>query len=1621
MHINKVVGLLVLLCCELCLTIKVPIVWKNSGNSAVNNEASQTENLQPQKVQTLQSQSIPKEYFQYTAQKPQFATDIATFHGVHNPQEHYKAYPIRPITGQKKPLIGIHHILNQDKIIYKPYQNYVQQTEDRKNHVQPVSTGYEIFHPYKAEEPALQAIYKDPTLSKIRNDLQNTKNRLQAYEQEAGQVNIASDEYLEGEQKTDKKLFPHNNAPARYEVHKPERRPVYYQVPPRETPREHVLNQKFKHPWNQHHVKIRPMHYKPLKNHIHNLRQQHAAKYDDERNEYPQVIIAENIGEQQEGQDIYERGKEKYIQLRNNVDTSINKIVQQNKPIIYENLELQKNEPQSENEEDEFIPIKNYAQVRKTETFKHVPRKTAFDDAETLEEIINAPRLREAVKSSKAQIVYSEEGYEDSAYDHAGEQKHASDHEGHGGFLKQKESSAGLYKIPTVLGNYEDGKGSEFRDNIEHGKKWKNKDKEDEEESEAEDHSDVENEESIEANIYSNRGPQVTSRNKREGEAGTGDDDLSNNDTVYNENIEVAKRNTLNETKTQHDVDKREADFQVPEINLETTYLTEEEILKLSKLNLQPKQDNIRDKYPYYFKNLKQINKNSPLRYAENLKFIPNKSEGGTEFYDSRSILECPEVDDNVDPIPQKLKSGDNPTEENSQEEESNSKQEKEFDIMKKQPRLKGLGDKIDCFKAKYFGENPLDSPFFKEEIISSPEPIKIPNLPIHKQLNVKKELISEASNVNNNIGITNKIKEVIKPDIFALLDKLRTDTKQLQESVNRSNSDLKAALLNQGSSLPSINNTKLNTSNVLMNIKNQLEPSLGNLNKSIYSINDGNVSSHIQDKENVKYLPPNLRKKRSTPFIYEPYKIIKDNQYQDSKKTTTSSNISPLIKQLQSSRVADRVSRSNRDDKLVKSNTNSRSYVDIGRKDRDKSIITPTIVDVSIDKRRGEPRYEIRPPNHKSEYTPVENKKNISLEDYKTHSLVENTQDIKHKAEETSDKHARNGQRMRQRTAVRPFYDVSHYLPTTTDNQNVAESNAVKKIVTNATPQILSKEIEIRNNSDKDHDESEDYDDDEEEDEDEDEPTTSTTTTTSKPSFRRRIKLPTTTEKSQHTSVDEPERLRLITRFRNYKPSEKPKDIEEFTKKPTLREYKEEESTIPRYREKKKKSTKSTLVTDTQKYGEDEDEDEDEMGKEEVDALIGVKQDMEDYMPLYEKEEKEKERNHYHSKKKYDQEKDSHNDNDDEDDDDEDDDDDDDDDDIDDDDVDDDDDDNQEEDDVEERSKPVVTTPEPIKRTLARTTEAPLPTTATYVRTVVPSGASKLMQPENKPIVTRKKIEIHKELPVNKSSPHVTQFKQDIKEVEIIKESPIVLKQKPKIKGEVLELYKDDNLAKDINKLGDVEIFDENIDLDAKQKHGGNYRKATKEDLKLLKPYSSDNIKPPRDTEASQSENTKHVEFDQYSPRQLHGGNLKPLNDVKRTRNTGRNAKFIELRDPSIGSKHGGNLKYDNKRNSERRNEKLIEFDDDHNDEHSSQDDDYKSSSHNTRTDRLHGGNYRSEKLVEEKKKESDDIRARTPDRGARRSADLLNSFVQAVPVLTTTPSYILDPSKRMYYYLDP
>lgn len=152
-------------------------------------------------------------------------------------------------------------------------------------------------------------------------------------------------------------------------------------------------------------------------------------------------------------------------------------------------------------------------------------------------------------------------------------------------------------------------------------------------------------------------------------------------------------------------------------------------------------------KYPYYTLPANVLSEMSAFRYAESMKNYPKDKES---LYKTKRISECEDIDEDVDPVPKNV-------------EESSS------DKTYKRPakRLNHLGDKISCFKKKFFGKDPFDNPLFKEEYVAAAIPIpwqnsKSSNIIAHQA----NPLITVYDDVINNIraGIleeTKKNKEV--------------------------------------------------------------------------------------------------------------------------------------------------------------------------------------------------------------------------------------------------------------------------------------------------------------------------------------------------------------------------------------------------------------------------------------------------------------------------------------------------------------------------------------------------------------------------------------------------------------------------------------------------------------------------------------------------------------------------------------------------------------------------------------------------------------------------------------------------------------------------------------------
>jgi hypothetical protein len=171
-------------------------------------------------------------------------------------------------------------------------------------------------------------------------------------------------------------------------------------------------------------------------------------------------------------------------------------------------------------------------------------------------------------------------------------------------------------------------------------------------------------------------------------------------DTV-NKDLEEGARGGEGENDDQSSTEKYPVKVAVPELDFDSAFEEDE----VEPSTVPPRIDV--NKYPYYGNS--KILKSSALKYIVNPLEVPKKTFGGMEFYDSRN-LECEEIDPSLEKLV-------------PEEEELANKR----GPRRGKNKLRGLGNKIDCYKAKYFDRNPLDNPLFLEETIELPSaPIEL-------------------------------------------------------------------------------------------------------------------------------------------------------------------------------------------------------------------------------------------------------------------------------------------------------------------------------------------------------------------------------------------------------------------------------------------------------------------------------------------------------------------------------------------------------------------------------------------------------------------------------------------------------------------------------------------------------------------------------------------------------------------------------------------------------------------------------------------------------------------------------------------------------------------------------
>ncbi|XP_030760549.1 uncharacterized protein LOC115885704 [Sitophilus oryzae] len=500
---------------------------------------------------------------------------------------------------------------------------------------------------------------------------------------------------------------------------------------------------------------------------------------------------------------------------------------------------------QPNNQVEEFVPQRLYTQVRNSENEKHLP----YEPART-----GTGRLKELIKDSKVHTVYSEEGYEDSAYDHAGHVKKAEQDEGLAKKLKYKSEKSKPKKDKEKVKDNEEGQSKKVleTENLEkqledsvpadsaylpidnqenasedyeppqfvntkanmnknnnfintqelkttHVKDKSNGDVQLEIESEVKvimqpnnstkAHKyvkiypkilkDISRQQNNTANITSLIGKEIEQKsisskyndntnNTNSGKseqfiADVGDIHKSSKPSYIPENVEInplEKKygedifsediSKLKSIKTKIQRKKRSPEIWFEDVNVDTKFIDKIEH-KFEPKKKEKKLDT--KKYPYYKRS--DLNQDSPLRYAENINNVPVKQDGELSFYKTADRHECPDIPQNIDPVPDHVRNAKEEEEDYDDENEDNGDNETDNEfVTPKGPRITELGDKIDCLKTRYFGTNPLDNPIFKEKNVGPVQSIfeeldktvrTLKNMPtVPKETFVDKEINNE-------------------------------------------------------------------------------------------------------------------------------------------------------------------------------------------------------------------------------------------------------------------------------------------------------------------------------------------------------------------------------------------------------------------------------------------------------------------------------------------------------------------------------------------------------------------------------------------------------------------------------------------------------------------------------------------------------------------------------------------------------------------------------------------------------------------------------------------------------------------------------------------------------------
>lgn len=243
------------------------------------------------------------------------------------------------------------------------------------------------------------------------------------------------------------------------------------------------------------------------------------------------------------------------------------------------------------------------------------------------------------------------------------------------------------------------------------------------------------------------------------------------------ERINYDKRNKQNKRRgkrsTDDDIDVSQLPValayfkksEIPQLTGEKLFKHLDELIKNSSIYL-PDEDDVRPvkfgpinpsiKYPNYSIFPDTIKPQLlPDRYSESSPKLRNS------LYASKNVKECDEIEDDINPVPSDIEEEDKPTKYN-----------------KSPKKLNNLGDKIQCYREKYFGKDPFDNPLFKEdEYVEATIPI-----PVNHIAHQANPLITVYDDVINNIrsGILNEFKKKREAENLPT-EHVTTRNKQLQ------------------------------------------------------------------------------------------------------------------------------------------------------------------------------------------------------------------------------------------------------------------------------------------------------------------------------------------------------------------------------------------------------------------------------------------------------------------------------------------------------------------------------------------------------------------------------------------------------------------------------------------------------------------------------------------------------------------------------------------------------------------------------------------------------------------------------------------------------------------------